>query len=92
MTGFQRSMFAFSTQQFVNNKPVFREQYQEMDNGKTGILDYKISSKNNKKTLKAKRDKKNKKWKLSKSKKQLTKKQILNKIREMRNPSKKRIQ
>lgn len=92
MTGFQRSMFAFSTQQFVNNKSVFSEQYQEMDDGKTGMLDYKISSKNNKKTLKAKRDKKNKKWKLSKSKKQLTKKQILNKIRQMRNPSKKRIQ
>lgn len=86
MVGFQSSMYAFSTQQFVNNKPIYSEQYKEVNDGNTGELDYRIASKGVKKSITAKKTKGNKKWKLNKTKKTLTKKQLLEKIRTMRKP------
>ena len=82
-----QSMISYSTQQFVNGKPVFSEQYAETNDKNKGNLYYMIQKPSKKKRksmtkkkLKAKKD--GKSWKVGNKK--LTKKQLMKQIQKLR--------
>lgn len=82
-----QSMISYSTQQFVNGKPVFSEQYEETNDKNNGNLYYMIQKPSKKKRksmtkkkLEAKKD--GKSWKVGKKK--MTKKQLMKQIQELR--------
>ena len=81
-----QSMISYSTQQFVNGKPVFSEQYDETNDKNKGNLYYMIQKPSKKhksmtkKKLKAKKD--GKSWKVGNKK--LTKKQLMKQIQKLR--------
>ena len=81
------SIVSFASQQFVNGKPVFNENFIEKNHNDIGEIQYSLIKGDQKpKTFSAKR-KKTKRWKRTPRSKPITRKQVVSQIKKLRNSS-----